>query len=189
MEREPAHSPEKTDDAQRKEKLTAAFNRLSFFDKWKLRGAAATMTITNVFNKDIQKSPWLFPVYAGMASIGLAFSILPGPNVLPFAVLAGYCAVSPTKWARDVQKRLSDAFFNKAKLLEDHRPFVREHKDVMGKDHLLVDDKGLGSHTWSTVKKDFKQATIHTYKALTNCFKGASRNRTMSNTHKPSLQP
>jgi len=139
--------------------LSALFNRLSFFDKWKLRGAALSRDVTSIVRDDTKRRPWTFPLYAGFLTF-IAIPIpIPFSNLGPLLLMAAIAKTRLTPWARWVDDRLKNSFNPKA-LIADHRDYIKAHPQD---ERPYVDGallaRGCLTNCWNDVKEAASDAT------------------------------
>lgn len=101
------------------------FNDLVFYDRWTLKSAAFTRTLTSVFKEDISLRPWRYPFYIAPLAVFLG---TPGGMVVgipAFLVLIKTAKWNGFSWGKEMHDRL-DAAWDEKNMIRDYERFIYE---------------------------------------------------------------
>ncbi len=140
-------------------------SRLSGVDRWAIRGAAFTSTLTSFAREDIEAHPARYPLY--VACIGLFCVPVAGYAVVAATALSAW-AGWPEPMAR-AERRLKDAF-NEQSLANKYGPYVSA--DPARPEQLRVDRRGLVTDTACQAANDAWQSTRTACTRLSRCLFG-----------------
>lgn len=148
--------------------LTPEFNRLSTFDRLKLKSSAMVIAMGGLMKDDTRTRPWMYPFYAAYVAIVVAPIPVPGIHIVPVLVLYGWAQMGLTPWARKVKGHFRDSF-NEAAMVKEHRHCFEEAPPASGQ--FRVKNTELAFHTAKRIGADAKDATLHLWQRCKDHFR------------------
>lgn len=141
-----------------KQGLTPEFNRLSTFDRLKLKSSAMVIAMGGLMKDDTRATPWMFPFYAAYVAIVVLPIPIPGIHIVPVLALYGWAHMGLTPWARKVKEHFRDSF-NEAAVMKEHEHCLEE--DPVADGQFRVKNVPLARHAVKRVGGDAKEATLY----------------------------